>query len=109
MEGFVAESHLNCSDLAQEVSVKNFSTWPINCVCGISLKNVAAFCHCLNSLLETKVKRFMLIALTNEVSKKSSRGFVLWLRFMKSVLNKHHKPREENIKYMIQVLRGSKK
>ena len=28
MEGFVTESGLNCADLAQEVSVENFNTWP---------------------------------------------------------------------------------
>jgi hypothetical protein len=32
MEDFAAESDLNCSDLAQEVSVeKNISTWPRDC------------------------------------------------------------------------------
>ena len=28
MEDFVTESGLNCADLAQEVSVENFNTWP---------------------------------------------------------------------------------
>ena len=45
--------------------------------CGILVKNVAAFCPCLKSLPEAKVKRFVLIALTKEVSKKLNRGFVL--------------------------------
>jgi len=34
MKDFVAESDLNCADLAQEVSVeKNFSTQPGDCYC----------------------------------------------------------------------------
>jgi hypothetical protein len=41
----------------------------------ILVKNVAAFCPYLKSLSETKVKRFRLIALTKEVSKKSSIDF----------------------------------
>jgi hypothetical protein len=70
MEDFVAESDLNCADLAQEVSEeKNFSMWPRGCFCGILVKNGATFCPCLKSLLEAKVKRFMLIALTKEVLK----------------------------------------
>jgi hypothetical protein len=69
MEEFVAESNLKCADLAQAVSVeKNFSMWPRDCFYGM-LKNVATFCTCLESLPESKVKRFILIALTKEVSK----------------------------------------
>ena len=72
MEDFVAESDLNCAELAQKVSVKkNFSMWPRDCFCGILVKNVSAFCPCLKSLPEAKVKRFILIALTKEVSKKA--------------------------------------
>ena len=56
MKDLVAKSDLNCTDLAQEVSVeKNFSMWPRDC-CGILVKNVAAFCHCPRSLPEAKVK-----------------------------------------------------
>jgi hypothetical protein len=43
-------------------------------VCGIEtdfVKNIVAFCPYLNSLPEAKVKRFILIALTKEVSKES--------------------------------------
>ena len=70
MEDFVAEYDLNCVDLAQEVSVeKNFSMWPRDCSCDILVKNVAAFCPCLKSLPQAKIKRFILIALTKEVSK----------------------------------------
>ena len=72
MEDFVAESDLNCADLAQEVSVeKNFSMWPRDCFCGILVKIVAALCHCLKSLPKSKVKRLKLIALTKEISKKA--------------------------------------
>jgi hypothetical protein len=77
MEDFVAEYDLNCADLAQEVSVENFRMWPRYCFCGILVKNVATFYPCLKSLPESKVKRFVLIALTKEVSKKLNRGFVL--------------------------------
>jgi hypothetical protein len=52
------------------------------------------------------VKRFILIALTREVSKKPSKDFVLCLSLMKSVLNKHTSLERKNIKYMVQVLKG---
>jgi hypothetical protein len=80
MEDLVAGSNLNCVDLAQEISKeKNFRMWHKDYFCGILVKNVATFCPCLKSLPEAKVKRFRLIALTKEVSKKLSRDFVLWL------------------------------
>ena len=70
MENFVAECDLNCADLAQEVSVeKNFRMWPKDCFCGILVENGAAFSPCLKSLAESKVKRFILIALTKEAQK----------------------------------------
>jgi hypothetical protein len=57
MEDFVAESNLNCADLAQEVSVeKNFSVWHRDCYCGILVKIVPAFCHCQKNLPKAKVK-----------------------------------------------------
>ena len=60
MEDFVAESDLNYADLAQKVSSKkNFSMQPRDCFCGILVKNVAAFCPCLKSLPEAKVKRLI--------------------------------------------------
>jgi hypothetical protein len=58
------------------------------------------FCPCLKSLAEAKVKRFILIALTKEGSKKPNRDFVLWLSLMKSILNKHSKFRKEKYKNM---------
>ena len=44
MEGFVAENDLNCTDLAQEVSVeKKFTLWPRDCLCVTFTENVTAF------------------------------------------------------------------
>jgi hypothetical protein len=44
------------------------------------------FCPCLESLPETKVKKFILIVLTKEVSKPSI-DLVLWFTLMKSILS----------------------
>jgi hypothetical protein len=78
MENFVADCNLNCADLTQESLVEqNFRMWPRDSFCIILVKNVAVFCLCLKSLPEAKVKGFILIALTKEVSKKPSRDFVL--------------------------------
>jgi hypothetical protein len=45
-EEFVAGYDLNCSDLVQEVFMKNNSRmWPRDCFCGILVKNVATFCR----------------------------------------------------------------
>ena len=77
MEDFVAESDLNCADLAQEVSVeKNFILWPRDSLCGVLVKNVAAFYPCLKSLLVAKVKG--LIALTKGVLKQPCINSVVW-------------------------------
>ena len=78
-------------DLAQEVSVKNFTMWPRDCFCGIwlLLKNVATFYPCLKSLPEAKVKILRLIAVIREVSETPITDFVLWLSLTKSILNKH--------------------
>jgi len=68
MEDFLAMSDLNCADLAQEVLVeKNVIVWPSDCFCCILVKNMGAFCPCLKSVPEAKVKRLRLIALTKEV------------------------------------------
>ena len=77
MEDFVAESDLNCAELAQKVSVKkNFSMWPRDCFCGILVeKNVANFCTCLKSVPESEVKRLGFIALTKEVSETPTIDF----------------------------------
>ena len=91
MEDFITESDLNCVDLAQRVSMKNFNMWPRDCFCGILVKNVATFCPFLKSLPDTKVKRLRLIALIKEVSETPNIDFVLWLSLMKSILNKNSK------------------
>ena len=49
-------------------------------------------------LPEAKVKRFILIALTKEISQKPSRDYVLWLSLRKSILNKGNKLRKEKYK-----------
>ena len=46
--------------------------------CDILVKKVAAFCHCPRSLSETKVKRFGLIPLAEEISKQPSLDSALW-------------------------------
>jgi hypothetical protein len=66
---------------------------------------MAAFCPFLKSLPD-EVKRFILIALTKEVSKKPSRDLVLWLSLMKDVLNKHSKLRKENYKLYGSGIKG---
>ena len=43
---------------------------------------------------ETKVKRLRLNALTKEVSEPPIINFVLWLNFMKNILNKYSKLRK---------------
>jgi len=53
---------------------------------------VTTFCTCLKSVPEAKVKGFILIALTKEVSEIAIIDFVLWLGLMKSILNEHSKP-----------------
>ena len=69
LEVFFAESNLNWADMGQEVSEENFSMWHRDCFCSILVKNVTAFCPCLKSLSEAKVERFILTALTKEISK----------------------------------------
>jgi hypothetical protein len=45
------EGNFNCGGLAQQVSEeKNFSMWHRDCSCDNLVKNIAAFCPCLNSL-----------------------------------------------------------
>ena len=69
---------------------------------------MAAFCPCLKSLPEAKVKRLRLIALTKDISGKSIIDFVLWLSLMKNILNKNNKIRKEKYKiYDIIVTPGT--
>ena len=73
MVDLVVSSDLNCADLAQEVSAeKNFSTWLRDCFCGILVKNMTAFCPCLKSLPEAKLKRLSVTALTKKSQKRPS-------------------------------------
>ena len=58
---------MNYEGLDQELSEENFNLLPRDHSCDSLVKNVAAFCPCLKSLPEAKVKRFILIALTKEV------------------------------------------
>ena len=48
---------------------KNFRMLPRVHSCDILVKNVTAFCPCLNNLHEFLVKRFSLIALAKKISK----------------------------------------
>jgi hypothetical protein len=107
VEDFVAGSNLNCVDLVQEISKeKTFSMWHKDCFCGILEENVATFCPCLKSLPEAKVKRFGLIALTKEVSKKPGQDFVLCLNLTKRSLNKHSKLRKAKYKIYSSRIKG---
>ena len=47
----------------------NFSILPRDYFCDVLVKQVAAFCSCLKSLPEDKVKSFELIPLAEEISK----------------------------------------
>jgi hypothetical protein len=62
------------------------------------MKNMATFCPWLRSLPGAKIKRFILIALTEEVSKRPSRDLVLWLSLVRSILKKYSRIRKENYK-----------
>ena len=62
---------------------------------------------CLKSLSEANVKRFMLIALIKEVSKKPSRDFLLWLGLKKRILNKCCKLRKEIYKRYGSGMKGA--
>lgn len=80
--------------LAQDISEENFSMLPRDSSSDILVKNVAAFCPCPKSLPEAKVKRFRLITLTMEVSKKPSFNFALLIA---SILIKHSKLRVKKL------------
>jgi len=67
-----------------------------DCSWDILVKNVVAFCSCLESLPEAKVKGSRLIALTKEVLQQSSLDSALWLTLMGSILIKRSKLRKES-------------
>lgn len=81
MEDIGAKSDLNSRDHSYDILVKN-----------------AAYCPCMKSLPETKVRRFIFIALAEEVSKKPSRDFALWFILMKSILIKSNMLRKGKYK-----------
>lgn len=55
MEDFVTENDLNCANLTQEVSVKNFNMWTRDWYGYILVKNVTNFYPCVKSLHESKL------------------------------------------------------
>jgi len=62
---------------------------------------MTAFRSHLKSLPEAEAERFMLIALTKEVSEKPSIDFVLWFSLMKRVLIKHSKLKKGKYKNVL--------
>ena len=50
----------------------NINMWPGDMSCNIFMKTVVVFCLCLKSLPRTKVKRFTLILLAEEIFKQIS-------------------------------------
>ena len=67
---------------------------------------MAGFCPCLKSFPDSKVKRFILIELTQGVSKKPNRDFVLWISLMKSILNKNSRLRKKKYKIYGSSIKG---
>ena len=56
-------------ELPQEISEeKKFNILPGDCSYDILVKNMVAFCPCLKSLPEAKVKSLLLIPLTKEAA-----------------------------------------
>ena len=78
MEDIGTEGNLNCRSLVLEVSKNksNFGMLPGDHSYDL-VKNVDAFWPFLKSLPKAKVKRFILIALTKEVSEMPSIDFIL--------------------------------
>lgn len=70
---------LNYRSPTQDVSEQeNSSVWPKDYSHDILAKNVTAFCFCLRNLLQTKLKSFGLLVLT-EKSEQPSTDSVCWL------------------------------
>jgi len=68
MEDFAADSDLNTTDPARVVSVeKSLGVCHRDCFCCNLIKNGTGVCPCLKSLPEAKVKRFILITLTQKL------------------------------------------
>ena len=106
----IAEGDLNCSYLAQKVlqkkriSVSDLETFFFSVV-----KMTGFFSPCLKSLPEVNIKKFILIALTKEVSKKHSTEFFFWFSLMNSILIRHmpSKGKVQNVQF--KESRGTKK
>ena len=67
---------------------------------------MTAFCPCLKSLPEAKVKRFIIIALTKEVSKSPAETLFL-VKSHEEHLNKHSKLRKEKYKVCGSRIKGA--
>jgi hypothetical protein len=78
--------------------------WLRDCFCGI-FGEECGYILLLKSLLEAKVKRLRLIALS-EVSEMPIIDFVFWLSLMKRILNKHSKLRKEKYKIFVLSING---
>lgn len=68
MEDIGVNGDLNSVGLAQEASAEKFSMFPRDCFLYILMRTVAMFCHGMKILPEAKVKRFIEIALREEIS-----------------------------------------
>ena len=91
MKDFIAKNDLNGADLAQDSSVwKNFNMGSSNCFCVILLDEFGCFLLLFKES-KNRLKKYILIAFTEEFSENSRMNFVLWLSLMKSILNKHSK------------------
>ena len=91
VEDIGGKGNLNCWGLAQEFSEeKNLSILPRDHSCDILVMNVAAFCPCLKSVSEVKVRRFILILLTKKISKlpRMKRVFCKWSKLKNKNKNK---------------------
>ena len=86
--------------MAQEVPEElNFNMLPRDCSCDILVKNVAAFCSCLKTLPEAKVKRFELILLAEEISEQPSIEYsFVWLLVV-ILMKIYNEEEQENVKF----------
>ena len=71
------------------------------------MKNVAAFCLCLKSLLEANVKRYTLSALRKKSQKNLRRDFLLCSSLLKNILIKCSKFQKEKYKVCGSINKGA--
>ena len=82
-EDRASRSYLNSWELTENVSEeKNFNRLTRDRPCDILVKKEAAFCPCLKSLPEAKMKSFGLIPLAEEISKQPSLDSAVWLQVL---------------------------